>query len=216
MTNYTEMNETTHERLKKIKQSFRLVMNGEASHSMREKGLDYKINWGVSLMQLRQMAQECGKDYDLAVCLWKEDIRECKILATLTMPAEEFLPDMAELWMEQTRSQEMAEMAAFNLYQHLDYAPVLVYKWIAAADDIRQICGYQLLSRLFMKGQEPNERGMNEFLDQAMAALQSGSAGVRHAAATCVQRLAMLGPGYATVVDKAMRPLINVGGTDGE
>ena len=30
-----------------IKKSFHLRMNGVASQSMREKGLDYKINWGI-------------------------------------------------------------------------------------------------------------------------------------------------------------------------
>ena len=32
------------EKLKAIKRSFRLFMNGVTSQSMREKGLDYKIN----------------------------------------------------------------------------------------------------------------------------------------------------------------------------
>ena len=30
-----------------------------------------------------------------------------------------------------------------------------------------EIAGFQLLARLFANGQEPNERGINEFLDQA-------------------------------------------------
>ena len=42
------MNEQIHEKLKEIKQSFRLMMNGVASHSMREKGVAYKINWGCA------------------------------------------------------------------------------------------------------------------------------------------------------------------------
>ena len=39
------MTEETHEKLKAIKQSFRSMMNGPVSQSMREKGSDYKINW---------------------------------------------------------------------------------------------------------------------------------------------------------------------------
>ena len=33
-----------HETIKDIKGQFRLFMNGVASQSMREKGLDYKLN----------------------------------------------------------------------------------------------------------------------------------------------------------------------------
>lgn len=199
------MKEETQDKLKHIKQSFRLRMNGVAAQSMREKGTEYKINWGINLIELKQMAKEYGKDYDLAIQLWKEDIRECKILATLIMPAEKMLPEIVDLWMEQTRSQEIAEMAAFNLYQHLDYAPVLAYQWIASDNDLYQISGYQLLSRLFAKGQEPNDRGINEFLDQATTALKADNSGVRHAALNCISRFADLGQSYETVARGALK-----------
>ena len=200
------MTDETKEKLNEIKRSFRLMMNGPSSQSMREKGLDYKINWGVPLPMLKQMAREYGKDYDLAIELWKEDIRECKILATLMMPVDRMLPEITDLWMEQTPSQEIAELAAFNLYQYLDYAPVLAYEWIASDKDLEQICGYCILSRLFMQGKEHNERGINEFIDQAITAMQCDSMGVKHAAATCIQRFAGLGEEYETMVRKALKP----------
>ena len=199
------MTEDTHEKLKRIKQSFRLRMNGVASQSMREKGANYKINWGINLMELRQMANDYGKDYSLAIELWKEDIRECKILATLIMPADKMLPEIVDLWMEQTPTQEIAEMAAFNLYQHLNYAPLLAYQWVASDKDIYQVCGFQLLSRLFANGQEPNERGINEFLDQAITALQVDNSGVRHAALNCLQRFSDLGEEYEKVAQGALK-----------
>ena len=108
------MNEQTHQKLMEIKRSFRLLMNGPGSQSMREKGLGYKINWGVPFTELKKMAEEYGKDYDLAIELWKEDIRECKILATLIMPADKMLAEITDPWMEQVNNQEMVEMLVFN------------------------------------------------------------------------------------------------------
>lgn len=201
------MDEQTQDKLKEIKQSFFLKMDGVASRSMREKGLDYKVNWGVSIPDLRKTADAYGKNYALAIELWKENIRECKILATMMMPPEKMLPEIVELWMEQTPSQEIAEMAAFNLYQHLEYAPVLAFQWIAGDNEMEQICGYNLLARLFMKGQEPNERGIQEFLDQALTALQSPSISVRHAAMNCVRRFASLGDDYAQISKSALKTL---------
>ena len=201
------MDEQTNERLKEIKRSFRLKMDGAASRSMREKGLDYKLNWGVGLPELKAMAKEYGKDYDLAIALWKEDIRECKILATLMMPPERMLPEVVDIWMEQTPSQEIAEWAAANLYQHLDYAPMLAFKWISSDKELPLICGYQLLARLFMKGQEPNERGIHEFIDQALTALRDESLGVRHAALNCMRRFAMLSEDHEKIANSAMKTL---------
>lgn len=198
------MDEKVKEKLKKIKQSFRLMMNGPASQSMREKGLNYKINWGVPIPSLKQMAKEYGKDYDLAIELFKEDIRECKILATMIMPPEKFLPEIADIWMEQTISYEIAEQLAFNLMQYVDYAPVIAFEWIASDKPLYKLTGYHLLSRLFMKGQEPDERGINEFLDQADSDLSGDDAMVKHAAYNCLLRFCNLGEDYEKIAQKAL------------
>ena len=194
----------TNEKIKEIKQSFRLMMNGTASRSMREKGADYKLNWGVSLPDLQAMAEEIGKDYELAISLWKEDVRECKILATMLMPPEKMLPEVAEIWMEQTNSQEMAEIAAFQLYQHLDSASILAFRWMASDKMPYQVCAYQILARLFAKGQEPNERGINEYLDQVAIALGDEHAGVRRAAYNSVVHFTQLGEDYEKMARKAL------------
>lgn len=192
-------------KIKELKRGFRLVMNGPASQSMREKGLDYRLNWGVPFIQLKQMAADLPHDYDFAIALWKEDIRECKILATLLMPHDKMPEEVAEIWMEQIHSQEMAEMQAFNLYQYVSYAPKLAYRWMALDDTVKEICAYDILGRLFMKGQEPNERGINEFIDQAVTALKSPSAGLRHAAMNALTRFADLGLVFERLVKAALK-----------
>lgn len=204
------MNEETHQKLMKIKRSFRLLMSGPTSQSMTQKGLGYKINWGVPFIELKKMALEYGKDYELSIELWKEDIRECKILATLIMPAEKMLPEITDFWMEQVKSQEMAEMLAFNLLQHVDYAPAIAYEWIATDKTLYEIAGFQLLARLFANGQEANERGINEFLDQAAVALQGDNMGIKHAAANCVLRFADLGEEYEKIARAALKGIFEL------
>ena len=194
----------TEDKVKQIKQSFRLRMNGVASRSMRDKGMEYKLNWGVALPDLQEMAQEYGKDYDLAVALWKENIRECKILATLIMPVERLLPDLVELWIEQTASQEIAELAVFNLYQYLDYAPDLAYAWIATDNTIRQLSGFQLLACMFKQGKEPDERDINELFDQAQAVLEGDALSVKHAAMNALYAFCDIGEEYELLTHKAL------------
>lgn len=201
------MDKTVKEKVKEIKQSFRLVMNGPASQSMREKGLKYKLNWGVPVPTLKAMAKDYGKNYDLAIELFKEDIRECKILATMIMPPERMLPEIIDVWMEQTTQNEIAEQLAFNLLQYLDYAPMLAFEWIATDKPIYKLTGYHLLSRLFMKGKEPDERGINEFLDQVEADLQGYDNSLKHAAYNCLLRFCDLGDDYEKIAAKALKQL---------
>lgn len=193
------------EQVKLIKQSFRQMMDGVVSKSMRDKGLDYKLNWGATLPRLKEKANEIGKDYGLAIALWKEDVRECKILATMVMPAEQVLPDVVEIWMEQTVSLEVAEQAAYNLYQYLPYAPQKAYEWIATDKPLYQLCGFHILSRLFMNRQEPNERGINEFIDQALVALEGDSMPVRKAAMSAIQHFAELGLVYERIAKSSLK-----------
>lgn len=203
--------------VKEIKQSFRQMMDGAVAQSMRDKGVDYHLNWGVTLPRLREKADELKQRYDgqntsfsiydLAIALWKENVRECKILATMIMPADEVLPEVVDIWMEQTTTQEIAEQAAFNLYQYLPYAPEKAYTWMASDKELYQLCGFHILTRLFMNGQEPNERGINEFIDQALAALQGDSMAVRKAAMVSIQRFAELGIMYERLAKSAIKSI---------
>ena len=64
--------------LKEIRTQLRLAMNGVISTSMREKGIVYKLNFGVPLPEIKQIAATHKPDSELAAALWKEDIREFK------------------------------------------------------------------------------------------------------------------------------------------
>ena len=46
------------ETVKEIKQSFRLMMDGAVAQSMRDKGLNYHLNWGATLPRLQEKAEE--------------------------------------------------------------------------------------------------------------------------------------------------------------
>ena len=94
-----------------------------------------------------------------------------------------------------------------NLYQYLPYAPEKAYQWIASERELYQLCGFHVLSRLFMIGQEPNERGINEFLDQAHVALQSESIIVRKAALNSINHFSNLGLVYERLAGSILRRL---------
>ena len=203
------------ETVKEIKQSFRLMMDGAVAQSMRDKGLNYHLNWGATLPRLQAKAEEVRlmvndsglRVYDLAIALYKENVRECKILATMLMPPDEILPEVVDIWQEQIPSQEIAEQLAFNLYQHLPFAAEKAYQWIASDKEYDQLCGFHVLSRLFMNGQEPNERGINEYLDEALCALQGPFPSVRKAALQSLQRFAELGILYERLAKSATKSI---------
>ncbi len=176
------------EQLKEIKTQLRLCMNGAVSQSMREKGLVYKLNFGVELPRIKAIAAGYAKDHSLAQALWKEDIRECKILAGLLQPVDTFYPEIADIWVDDIRNIEIAELTSMNLFQHLPYAPAKSFRWIACEGEYTQVCGFLTIARLLMKKGDMEDRVADEFLDQAVSAFISGPYHVRNAAMTALRR----------------------------
>lgn len=177
-----------HQQLKEIKTQLRLSMNGAVSQSMREKGLVYKLNFGVELPRIKQIASRYEKNHALAQALWKEDIRECKILAGLLQPVDCFLPEIADIWVENIMNIEIAELTCMNLFQYLPYAPAKSFHWISDEREYVQVCGFLTISRLLAQKGEMDDRAANEFLDQSVAAFLNGTYHVRNAVTTALRR----------------------------
>lgn len=177
--------ETT-EQVKQIKRSFRLYMNGVTSTSMRQKGLDYKINWGVSQMDLRHMAEQYGKDKALAAALWQENIRECKILATLIMPAADFTASEAMEWAATLSTVEMAETAVFNLFQHMAEAEQLSQLLLENDEKLLRICAYNLVCRLLKRNQVCAPQLYAALFEKAASDLKSADRQLLHPLVNCL------------------------------
>lgn len=157
-----------------IKKELRANMNGIASEAMGRKSEDYRVNFGVEIPRLHNIATEFQPSHELAQQLWKESVRECRILATILQPVDSFLPEIADIWVDDIRTLELAQVASLNLFSRLPYASDKVFQWIASEREITQQCGYLTLCHIMRKG-EMNERSADEFIDQALTAYAGGS-----------------------------------------
>ena len=200
------MNEV-HETIREIKAKFRLFMNGMVSQSMRDRGMGYKLNFGIEYPRIKEIAAGYTPSHDLAQALWKENIRECKILAGLLQPVDTFYPEIAEIWIEDMQYPELAEYTVMNLFQNLPYASEVVFSWIADERLYFQMCGYMLMARLLMKGMQLNERAEAEFLDQAFTALEGNEIMIQKNAALALRKYAVQSKENARKMTRLLGPL---------
>ena len=160
-----------------IKKELRANMNGVASAHARQTE-DYRVNWGIELPRLSNIADEIVENAgsvslrELAQALWHESTRECKILACMLMPKEEFASEVCDIWVESIRTDEIAAMFCFYLVQHLPYASTKAFEWMARDENTLQTCGFLTLCHL-MRRFTLSEDAANEFLDQAGASLDN-------------------------------------------
>ena len=169
-------------------------MNGPVSNSLRDKGLRYRIIYGVEWNRLCGYAATLEKSSALAGALWKEDIRECRLLAGLLQPADEFPEDLAEIWIEDMHYPEEAQYTTMTLFQNLPYAKRAAYHWIAKENTMYQLCGFLLFARLFMKNEKTvDDRSADEFLDQAQSLIRTDNPALKSAVTNALMRYASLG-----------------------
>lgn len=177
------------ERILEIKQKLRLNMNGVASADMRKAGIGYKLNFGVGIPGLKQIAAETGKDAELAAALWKEDVRECRILAALIYPEDQFMPDMADLWIEQIEFPDLAEVCSMYLFSRMRGASEAAFRWIASDVAMARYCGFLTLAHMLRGGREMGPRYVQELKDQAQAAINGTDLMCAQAARAVMDRL---------------------------
>ena len=184
--------ENTEDRLRVIKRRFRLFMNGEVSRSLREKGMDYHIIWGVSLQHMKMIAAECGKDFELAIALWQENVRECRILATLVMPQSQMDAALAASWGNDLKTMEEAELCAFNLFRKLPFAFDMSLHWLSDGDELQRICSYNILCRL-LPGISSCKKDAVDVIAKALDVdVVSEKSGLRHTAFNCLNRFMLV------------------------
>lgn len=154
--------EESREIIKNIKKELRLYMNGVTSMQQRKLGMSYNIIFGVSFPHLKEIADKFRQDADVAKALWRENIRESKLLAILLMPAEHYA-DVAEQWIEECRYRENADHLAHRLLSRLPDAAEKALDWIDNSKGFYCYCGYMTLSHLFRNGKELNDEQVYRF-----------------------------------------------------
>lgn len=165
------MTDEIHNTVRQIKTAVRLSMNGVVSALQRKQGVDYKINFGVEIPRIKSIAAGYEKSRPLALALWNENIRECRMLAVFLMPVDEFTPEDAAEWIAAAKFTEAADHLAMNLLCRLPHAAKHAADWCSQADFMYRYCGFLTMSHLLRRGDAPEGEDERRFLDAAAEVL---------------------------------------------
>lgn len=153
------------EDLRDIRKQLRLAMNGVISTSMRQRGMNYKLIFGVPIPEIKHIAAAHEPDAELARALWKEDVREMKILATLLFPAGSMTQEEALAWMREIPYPEIAEQCCNNLFPTVEQPDQLALKFLAdKKSPFGRMCGFLLWAQLFKKNLAVEKSRVEAFL----------------------------------------------------
>jgi 3-methyladenine DNA glycosylase AlkD len=117
--------ETILEVISKIRQ----LRNGDTANSMRQMGIIYPVNYGVSIPDLKAIAKPHAGDHPLALALFEQDIRECKILASIIDDPKLVGGEQIDRWSNDFNNIEIVEQVCSNLFWKVDCSLSRSIEW---------------------------------------------------------------------------------------
>ncbi len=141
-------NPDTEKNLQQILKLIKLRKSGEVSDLMKQSGIRYKMNWGVSIIELREIAVQFEPDHLLALKLWNKQWRETMILATLLDEPALITEEQMDFWTKSFDNTEIAEQASANLWVKTKFAFVKSLEWCRGKKHLIRFTGIHLMGRL--------------------------------------------------------------------
>lgn len=115
--------------------------NGAVVDSMQESGIIYKVNYGVTIPELKKIAQPYKENHELAIRLFTEEIRECKIIASMIDEPSKVTGEQIDNWSDEFVNIEIVEQVCSNLFWKSDFALTRSFEWCIEDDNLFQKAG---------------------------------------------------------------------------
>jgi len=147
--------------LRRILTKIRLSKNGEVVDQMKQHGLEYKMNWGVSVSRLREIAAQFKPNHLLALKLWNKQWRETMILAAMLDVPELVTEEQMDYWTKSLETTEIAETLNTFLWVKTKFAFVKALEWCRGKKHLVRFAGLHLMGRLALV----EKSGIDEFFE---------------------------------------------------
>lgn len=154
------------EQLSEIRRKIKLRDNGPAVDILRKLGIDYKSIHGLSLAEIKIIAQPYQFNHELAIELWNWDHREFKILSTLIENPKEVSIEQLQKWGADLKNSELAEQLAINLAFNSPLVEPLIPIWLSNENIFSQKAGLVLLAWSAQKGLQLDDSFFAEKLNE--------------------------------------------------
>ena len=157
------------EKEKEFQQILKIIQskkNGDVSDLMNAKGISYKINWGVSITELREIAILFEPDHVLALKLWNKGWRETMILSTLLEEPELVTEEQMDFHTKSFENIEIAEQSSANLYVKTKFAFIKALEWCRGKKHLVRFTGIHLIGRLALTEKNAIDEMFEPFFEE--------------------------------------------------
>jgi 3-methyladenine DNA glycosylase AlkD len=118
---------------------------------------------GISVVALRKLARELGRDHALAGALWRSGIHEARLLATMVDDPAKVTEAQADRWVRTLDSWDICDQLCGNLLDRTPFAVEKAFEWSTRDPEFEKRAAFAMMASLALKGGAP-ERTLERFL----------------------------------------------------
>lgn len=159
--------------MQRVKRRFFAMRNGDLAQQMAERGANYRINFGLNLPQVSEIARDFlpgGKehlpsadgfaplpaDFDMADFARRlrdnTSTRESMLIAPMLFPVEALSEEEALEWMRSVPSPEVADVLCLKLLRNHPSAPALTERLLSDESSLARYAALRLALNLLQCG----------------------------------------------------------------
>lgn len=153
----------SHGNYEEIMELLKSKSNSKNKQGMARFGINPKNAWGVSVTDIRAIANTIKKNHNLALKLWNSGIREARILASILDEPEKVTPPQMEEWISGFDSWDVCDQVCLNLFSKVENAHEKAIKWSEREKEFEKRAGFALMAVLAWHG-KGNESAIQDFL----------------------------------------------------
>ena len=139
--------------LKKLKEKAR----PDQLKGMARYGIVVEKRLGVSIPELRKMAQELGKEHKTALNLWKTGIPDAQILAGMIDEPKKITEKQMEDWVKEINSWDVCDQLCANLFEKTPLALKKIHDWSKREEEFVKRTAYALIACLAWHDKEADD-----------------------------------------------------------
>jgi 3-methyladenine DNA glycosylase AlkD len=134
-----------------------------AVQGMARYGISPKNNLGISVYQLRNLAQEIGKNHELALTLWNTGIHDARLLAVFVDDPRWVTNEQMDAWVADFDSWDVCDQACTSLFDRTPLAWKKVFEWAELEEEFVKRAAFSLIAGLAVHEKHAGDDRFEQF-----------------------------------------------------
>jgi len=150
---------------KDILKELKKLADPESVEGMSQFGISTENTLGISIPELRKLAKKIGKDHNTAQELWKSEIHEAKILASMVDNPKLVTEAQMEEWVKDFDSWDVCDQVCNNLFRKTSFASRKAVDWSERQEEFVKRAGFVLMATTAVHDKKLDDKKFIEYLE---------------------------------------------------